>query len=94
MFTSRKPFLVRQEEDQVEIGVPFNPYRVFQGAFAPFWLLEHQRLEPGQSSATFACLGSLARTVTATRRSKRLERASACLNGRLEFTSGNCKPRG
>ena len=31
----------------MRVGAPFNPYKVFQGAFAPFWLLEHRGLSAG-----------------------------------------------
>jgi hypothetical protein len=41
----------------VEIGAPFNPYRVFQGSFAPFWLLEDQRLGGGAKLCYIRLLG-------------------------------------
>ena len=41
----------------MKIGVPFNPYRVFQGAFAPFWLLEHRGLGAGAKLCYIRLLG-------------------------------------
>ena len=31
----------------MRVGVPFNPYKVFQGIFAPYWLLEHRGISKG-----------------------------------------------
>ena len=31
----------------MQIGSPFNPYRVFQGVFAPYWILEHRGIRTG-----------------------------------------------
>jgi hypothetical protein len=46
---------------------PFDPYKVFKGFLAPYWLLEH----PGISGASKLCyirlLGFVARTRAATR---------------------------
>jgi hypothetical protein len=41
----------------VRVGAPFNPYRVFQGAYAPFWLLEHRGLGSGAKLAYIRLLG-------------------------------------
>lgn len=41
----------------MRIGEPFNPYRVFQGAFAPFWLLEHPALGAGAKICYIRLLG-------------------------------------
>jgi hypothetical protein len=41
----------------VEIGAPFNPYRIFQGAFAPFWLIEHNELGAGAKLCYIRLLG-------------------------------------
>jgi hypothetical protein len=41
----------------MEIGAPFNPYKVFQGAFAPFWLLEHPKLGSGAKLCYIRLLG-------------------------------------
>ena len=41
----------------MKIGAPFNPYKVFQGVFAPYWILEHRASAPAPSSATSACSG-------------------------------------
>ena len=41
----------------MKIGAPFNPYRVFQGAFAPFWLIEHKVLGAGAKLCYIRLLG-------------------------------------
>ena len=39
------------------IGAPFNPFRVFQGVFAPFWILEHRKLGAGAKLCYIRLLG-------------------------------------
>jgi hypothetical protein len=41
----------------VKIGAPFNPYKIFQGAFAPYWLLEHRGLAAGAKLCYIRLLG-------------------------------------
>ena len=41
----------------MKVGAPFNPYRIFQGAFAPFWLLEHRGLGAGAKLCYIRLLG-------------------------------------
>lgn len=41
----------------MKVGVPFNPYRVFQGAFAPYWLLEHRGISAGAKLCYIRLLG-------------------------------------
>ena len=41
----------------MNIGAPFNPYRVFQGAFAPYWLLEHRGIGTGAKLCYIRLLG-------------------------------------
>jgi hypothetical protein len=41
----------------LRVGAPFNPYRVFQGAFAPFWLIEHRGLSAGAKLCYIRLLG-------------------------------------
>jgi hypothetical protein len=41
----------------MNIGAPFNPYRVFQGAFAPYWLLEHRGISSGAELCYIRLLG-------------------------------------
>ncbi len=41
----------------MRVGAPFNPYRVFQGAFAPFWLIEHRGLSAGAKLCYIRLLG-------------------------------------
>jgi Helix-turn-helix domain len=41
----------------MEIGALFNPYKVFQGAFAPFWLLELPKLGSGAKLCYIRLLG-------------------------------------
>jgi hypothetical protein len=31
----------------MRIGAPFNPYKIFQGVFAPYWILEHRAISAG-----------------------------------------------
>ena len=31
----------------MKVGAPFSPYKVFQGVFAPYWLLVHRRISAG-----------------------------------------------
>ena len=39
------------------IGAPFNPYRVFQGVFAPYWILEHKGIGTGAKLCYIRLLG-------------------------------------
>jgi hypothetical protein len=43
--------------DPVKIGAPFNPYRVFQGVFAPYWILEHRGIGAGAKLCYIRLLG-------------------------------------
>jgi biotin operon repressor len=31
----------------VTVGAPFNPYKIFQGVLAPYWILEHKGIGSG-----------------------------------------------
>lgn len=39
------------------VGEPFNPYRVFQGAFAPFWVIEYRGISAGAKLCYIRLLG-------------------------------------
>ncbi len=39
------------------VGAPFNPYRVFQGVFAPYWILEHRGIGSGAKLCYIRLLG-------------------------------------
>ena len=41
----------------MNVGTSFNPYRVFQGAFAPYWLLEHRGISTGAKLCYIRLLG-------------------------------------
>jgi hypothetical protein len=41
----------------MKVGAPFNPYRVFQGVFAPYWILEHAQLGAGAKLCYVRLLG-------------------------------------
>jgi hypothetical protein len=41
----------------LKVGTPFNPYRVFQGSFAPYWLLEHRGISAGAKLCYIRLLG-------------------------------------
>jgi hypothetical protein len=41
----------------LKVGAPFNPYRVFQGSFAPYWLLEHRGVSAGAKLCYIRLLG-------------------------------------
>jgi len=41
----------------LKVGAPFNPYRVFQGSFAPYWLLEHRGISAGAKLCYIRLLG-------------------------------------
>lgn len=41
----------------MRVGAPFNPYRVFQGVFAPYWLLEHRGISTGAKLCYIRLLG-------------------------------------
>ena len=41
----------------MKIGARFNPYKVFQGVFAPYWLLEHRGLGAGAKLCYIRLLG-------------------------------------
>src|SRR5581483_3078263 len=41
----------------MNVGAPFNPYKVFQGAFAPYWILEHRGISAGAKLCYIRLLG-------------------------------------
>src|SRR5581483_3588203 len=41
----------------MNVGAPFNPYKVFQGAFAPYWVLEHRGISAGAKLCYIRLLG-------------------------------------
>ena len=41
----------------MKVGAPFNPYRVFQGVFAPYWVLEHKAISTGAKLCYIRLLG-------------------------------------
>src|SRR5205085_3616769 len=41
----------------MRIGSPFNPYKVFQGVFAPYWILEHRGIGSGAKLCYIRLLG-------------------------------------
>jgi hypothetical protein len=41
----------------LKVGAPFNPYRVFQGSFAPYWLLQHRGISAGAKLCYVRLLG-------------------------------------
>jgi hypothetical protein len=41
----------------MRIGSPFNPYKVFQGVFAPYWILEHRGIGTGAKLCYVRLLG-------------------------------------
>ena len=41
----------------MRVGAPFNPYKVFQGIFAPYWLLEHRSISTGAKLCYIRLLG-------------------------------------
>jgi DNA-binding MarR family transcriptional regulator len=41
----------------VRVGAPFNPYKVFQGVFAPYWILEHKGIGAGAKLCYIRLLG-------------------------------------
>src|SRR3982751_3769817 len=41
----------------MRIGSPFNPYKVFQGVFAPYWILERKRISTGAKLCYIRLLG-------------------------------------
>jgi hypothetical protein len=41
----------------MRIGSPFNPYKVFQGVFAPYWILEHRGIGTGAKLCYIRLLG-------------------------------------
>jgi Helix-turn-helix domain len=43
--------------EPLKVGAPFNPYRVFQGSFAPYWLLEHRGISAGAKLCYIRLLG-------------------------------------
>ena len=45
------------QEWAVRVGAPFNPYRVFQGVFAPYWIFEHRGISTGAKLCYIRLLG-------------------------------------
>jgi hypothetical protein len=41
----------------MKVGASFNPYKVFQGAFAPYWILEHRGIGAGAKLCYIRLLG-------------------------------------
>jgi Helix-turn-helix domain len=41
----------------MRIGSPFNPYKIFQGVFAPYWVLEHRGIGTGAKLCYIRLLG-------------------------------------
>jgi hypothetical protein len=41
----------------MRIGSPFNPYKIFQGVFAPYWILEHRGIGTGAKLCYIRLLG-------------------------------------
>jgi len=41
----------------MKVGAPFNPYKVFQGVFAPYWVLEHRGISTGAKLCYIRLLG-------------------------------------
>ena len=41
----------------MRVGSPFNPYKVFQGIFAPYWVLEHRGIGTGAKLCYIRLLG-------------------------------------
>lgn len=41
----------------MKVGAPFNPYKVLQGAFAPYWILEHRGIGGGAKLCYIRLLG-------------------------------------
>lgn len=41
----------------MRVGAPFNPYKVFQGVFAPYWLLEQRGIGTGAKLCYIRLLG-------------------------------------
>ena len=41
----------------MKVGAPFNPYKVFQGVFAPYWILEHRGISAGAKLCYIRLLG-------------------------------------
>ena len=41
----------------MKVGAAFNPYKAFQGAFAPYWVLEHRGISTGAKLCYIRLLG-------------------------------------
>ena len=41
----------------LKVGTPFNPYKIFQGVFAPYWVLEHTGIGTGAKLCYIRLLG-------------------------------------
>src|SRR5262249_30232129 len=41
----------------MKVGAPFNPFKVFQGVFAPYWVLEHRGISAGAKLCYIRLLG-------------------------------------
>jgi hypothetical protein len=39
------------------VGAPFNPYKIFRGVFAPYWILEHRGIGAGAKLCYIRLLG-------------------------------------
>jgi hypothetical protein len=41
----------------MRVEAPFNPYKVFQGVFSPYWVLEHRGIGTGVNLCYIRLLG-------------------------------------
>lgn len=41
----------------MNVGAPFNPYKIFRGVFAPYWILEHKAIGSGAKLCYIRLLG-------------------------------------
>ena len=75
----------------MKVGVPFNPYKVFQGVFAPYWVLEHRGVGAGAKLCYIRLLGFAGKDA---RRHPSLETLGASLGvseARPAIMSKSCK---
>ena len=75
----------------MRVGAPFNPYKVFQGIFAPYWLLEHGSNSTGSKLCYIRLLGFAGKDARCYPSLEKLGKGLGSPTGKPATTSRNCR---
>ena len=73
----------------MKVGAPFNPYRIFRGVFAPYWILEHKGIGSGAKVCYIRLLGFAGKDARCYPSMQSWARASGCVSARRASMSKN-----